>query len=477
MRTKLSIFSEFAGSLFPHELEYLMNVQNFSKPVNLEILKQIYSNNTSNPSSNKIYDDSVDKRTYSYLKNWITETLLRIDVDCFFEWLISTEKKILTDVIVPSDETEILRYIGQIKPTNYNFIRFYELMQYYRDYLMVRSRTKHNKVVTNYLELNGDNYFRLKSLNIAIDNATARIINKSELTPEEKANIEKLLSDTFFDHTLDAYTRYRAVVRLTIFYYNNREFEKQSVVYQHLDELLKTPLFYSKRILSNYYANRAMMHSKLKQLSEAEKYGYLSIRNKNSDYLFYLINLCGVLIKQEKNKAALKLMRMSIPELKNTNNNYYKIGFYAFYIRTYIANNQIDKAVAYASQYFETYRKEIFEHRWHLYVTTYLYALLNARKYEKVISICKRYKLVQKEKMRIEHPEYLPVIENYYYLAEYMEGILTHEKFISSVIKSTKAMKKNTYRSGRMLEMIDEMASFLPDEMKMIKNEFITTDN
>ena len=86
-------------------------------------------------------------------------------------------------------------------------------------------------------------------------------------------------------------------------------------------------------------------------------------------------------------------------------------------------------------------------------------------------------KLVQKEKMRIEHPEYLPVIENYYYLAEYMEGILTHEKFISSVIKSTKAMKKNTYRSGRMLEMIDEMASFLPDEMKMIKNEFITTDN
>jgi len=72
------------------------------------------------------------------------------------------------------------------------------------------------------------------------------------------------------------------------------------VVYQQLDNLFKTPLFYSKRLLANYYANRAMMHSKLNELTQAEKYGYLSIRNKNSDYLFYLINLCGVLLKQGK---------------------------------------------------------------------------------------------------------------------------------------------------------------------------------
>nr|MBP8904262.1 hypothetical protein [Paludibacteraceae bacterium] len=284
----------------------------------------------------------------------------------------------------------------------------------------------------------------------------------------------KLLSDTFSDNYLDGYTRYRAVVRLTIFYYNNREFDKQAIIYQHLDELLKTPLFYSKRILSNYYANRAMMHSKLKELADAEKYGYLSIQNKNSDYLFYLINLCGVLIKQEKNSEALKLMRQSIPDLKNTNNNYYKIGFSTFYIRTYIANKQIDKAVSYASQYFDTYRKEIFEHRWHLYCTTYLYALINAEKYDKVISICKRYKLVQKEKLRIEHPDYLPIIENYYYLAEYMEGIINQDRFINSVIKSTKPMKNSSYRSGRMLEMIDEISFFLPNEMKIVKNEFFT---
>lgn len=474
MRTKLSVFSEFANSLFPHELEYLLAVQNFTKPLNLRILNLIYSNNTSNLRAKKNYDESVDKRTYSYLKNWITETLLKIDVDCFFDWLISTEKKVLTDVVSPSDEAEILSNMNQMQPTNYNYIRFYELMQYYRDYLMVRSRTKYNKVVTSYLEKHAEQYFKLKSLNISLDNTTAKIVNKTELSTNETEEIEKFLSGIFYDEDLDGYTRYRAVVRLTIFYYNNREFDKQFIVYQHLDKLLNTPVFYSKRILSNYYANRAMMHSKLNELSEAEKYGYLSIQNKNSDYLFYLINLCGVLLKQAKNTEALKLMRQSIPELKNTNNNYYKIGFASFYIRTFIANKQVDKAVQYASQYFETYRKEIFEHRWHLYITTYLFALINAEKYEKVISICIRYKLVLKEKHRIEHPDYLPIIENYFYLAEFMEGTINQEKFIHSVIKSVQPLLTSNYRSRRMLEMIDELAVFLPNEMKIIKKEMFS---
>ncbi|HNZ80822.1 MAG: hypothetical protein ACOX59_02335 [Bacteroidales bacterium] len=473
MRPKLSIFTDFANTLFPHELEYLMAVQNFSKPLNLKILKQIYSNNTSSGKQRKPFDESIDKRTYSYLKKWITETLLKIDVDYFFDWLIETEKKILTDVIVPSDETVILSNMNKMHPTNYNYIRFYELLQYYRDYLVVRSRTRHNKVVTDFLEVHHEQYHKLKNLNIKLDDVTARIVKKTEFHPEEKEYFENFLWEIFFDETLDGYTRYRAVVRLTIHYYNNREFEKQAVVYQHLDGYFKTPVFYSKRILSNYYANRTMMHSKLNELEEAEKYGYLSIQNKNSDYLFYLINLCGVLLKQEKNSEALKLMRKSIPELKNTNNNYYKIGFASFYILTFIANKQIEKAVHYASQYFQTYRKEIFEHRWHLYFTTYLFALINAEKYDKVVSICKRYNLLVKEKQRIDLPDYLPIIENYYYLSEYMEGKIDQDKLISSIVKSVKPLMKNSYRSRRMLDMIDELGEFLYDEMRKVKTQLL----
>ena len=39
MRPKLSIFTDFADTLFLHNW-YLMAVQNFSKPLNLKILKQ-----------------------------------------------------------------------------------------------------------------------------------------------------------------------------------------------------------------------------------------------------------------------------------------------------------------------------------------------------------------------------------------------------------------------------------------------------
>ena len=69
MRSKLSIFTDFANTLFPHELEYLIAVQNFSKPLNLKILRQIHHNNTSNGKQRKPFDETIDKRTYSYLKN------------------------------------------------------------------------------------------------------------------------------------------------------------------------------------------------------------------------------------------------------------------------------------------------------------------------------------------------------------------------------------------------------------------------
>ena len=93
------------------------------------------------------------------------------------------------------------------------------------------------------------------------------------------------------------------------------------------------------------------------------------------------------------------------------------------------------------------------------------------------MSICKRYKLLPKEKQRIELPDYLPIIENYFYLAEYMEGVINKEKFIVSVIKSIKPLMKNSYRSRRMLDMIDELGVFLHEEMKIVKAEILHPKN
>ncbi len=336
MRAKLNTFLEFTQSLYPHEIDYLLSVQNFSKQSNLKILHQIQSNSLLQVP--RAFDTHVDKRTYSYVKTWIQDALAKIDVDIFFEWLIVVEKKILTDVISPVDEAQILVNIKNIKPTYYYFIRFYELLQYYRDYLLVRSRTKYNRVVSDYLEKFKSNYLKSTEINQQLHLITAEIVKKENTDAGELILAEDLLQSIYYDENLDAYTRYRAIVRITIFFYNNRQFDKQLAIYKHLDELFKTPIFYSKRLLANYYANRAMMHFKLNEPALAEKYGYLSIKNKNSDYLFYLINLCGVLLKEGKKTEAFKLMRDSIPELKNTNNNYYKIGFVSFYIKTLIVN-------------------------------------------------------------------------------------------------------------------------------------------
>lgn len=473
MRTKLNTFSDFTNTLFPHEVDYLLSVQQFSKKDNLKILLQIQQNcQTSCHVAN--FDPNLDKRTYSYLKSWITESLNKIDVDQYFEWLIETEKQVMNDSVSPEVENRILANIKEINPKHYYFLRFYELMQHYRDYLLVRNRSRYYRIVSEFLNQHKDLYFQRMAVNQRLNLATIQIIQKEEFIDEEFASSEDFFRSLYFNEELDGYTRYRAVVRLTIYFYNTRQFDKLQQVYHHLDEQFKTPLFYSKRILANYYANRAMMHSKLNELTLASKYGYLSIQNKNSDYLFYLINLCGVLLKQGKKMEALTLMNASIPELKKTNSFYYKIGFVAFYIKTLMINEQYEKAVNYASGFFDAYKKEIFDHRWHLFFAVYLQALIRVEKYAKVLSLCRRYKLVTKEKIHIGKAVYLPVIQWYNHLAEYMEGVISQEKLIASIVKSSQNLMENKYRSRKIMELLDELSFNLPSEIKIIKENILS---
>ena len=468
MRTKLTTFEAFADSLFPHELDYLVNIQQFRKPVNIDILKQMHHNSTAQQKKN--YDSSIDKRSYSYVKNWIEENLSRIDVDVYFNWLIETERSVLTDVISPAEEAEILSNLKQITPVHYYFIRFYELLQYYRDYLTVRNRARYSSIVLRYLDTQEASFSKALEINRKLDRITAQIVKKENLADETlNLEYENQLKSIFFDESLDGYTRYRAIVRLTIYYYNLREFHKQAAIYDKVDALFRTPLFYSRRILANYYANRAMMHNKLNQLDEAEKFGYLSIRNKNSDYLFYLINLCGILLKQKKNKEALSIMRQAIPELKKTNNNYYKIGFVSFYLRSLMANDKHRQALDYANEYFESYKSMIFEHRWHQFFTAYFEVLTNREKFSKIIALNRRYNLIALEKQRLDRADYLPVIQCFVLTAEYFENSINKEKYISQLTGILHPIMPDRYRSGKIMNLIDELGKLLPDEIRTIK--------
>jgi len=470
MRNKLDTFTDFANSLYPHESDFLLLQQQFSKPENLQVLNLV-NYNTKNPLNLIPYNQSINKRTYSYLKTWIVEVLNKHDVDLFYDWLISIERNVMNDSIVPDQEKHLLEHTNNIIPNSYYFIRFYQVVQHYRDYLMVRNRIRYYTQISAYLEKYKEQFERSILLNNNLNRAAEQVVNKLASSDEEFNRLEDLFKNIYFDVSLDGYTRYRAAVRLTIFYYTNREFDKLRFIYENLDVAFKTDVFYSKRILANYYANRAMMHSKLNELELAEKYGYLSIRQKNNDYLFYLVNHSAVLLKCGKPQDALSLMNNSIPELKKTTSYYCKIGFVSFYIRTLLANNQIEKSVSYATTFFEGYKKEIFEHRWHLFFSAYLLSLLRNEKYSRIINLSRRYKLVNKEKEQAGKAIYLPVILWYTSVSEYMEGEIKLDKFKDILVSSGRTLINNSFKSRKINELLNDLAFNAPDIVKSIKEE------
>jgi len=470
MKLKLVTFSDFANHLYPHEADYLMSIQNFSKGVNREILNTLHWN-CHNPLKPKEYDSKLDKRSYSYVKTWVNQALDKADVDKFYEWLAYTEKQVMIDAITPEEEKEILAFLKSINPSKYFFLRFYELIQYFRDYLLIRVRNKFYKPINTYLQKYELAYHRSMAINIKLNQAAEEIIRQHETLDAEPIHYSNFLQTTFDDPTLDGYTRYRAAVRLTFLYYNYREFENLRVVYDELDKLFKTEVFYSKRLLANYYSNRAMMHSKLNELVLAEKFGYLSIRQKNSDYLFYLANLCAVLLRSAKFDKALKLMSTSIPELKKTNSFYNKIGFASFYIRTLVYNKMAKNAVSYAATFLDAYKNEIFETRWHLFFTAYLQALLSAEKYSRLLAIVKRYNLLNLEKKYMDKSVYIPALLCYNQVALYMEGKQNKEILVETISASAQMLLQNKYIAGRINELLDNLSDSIPTEIALIRNK------
>jgi len=469
MRLKLVTFSDFANHLYPHEADYLLSIQKFSKGVNMQILNALHSN-CHNPLKTREYDPNIDKRSYSYIKTWIVQALDKADVDKFYEWLAYTEKQVMIDAITPEEEKEIIAYIKTINPSQYFFLRFYELLQYFRDYLLIRVRNQFYKPINDFLQKYETAYHRSLEINTQLNQAAEEIIRQHETLDAEPIHYSDFLQTTFNDSTLDGYTRYRAAVRLTFLYYNYRQFENLRVVYDDLDSLFKTDVFYSKRLLANYYSNRAMMHSKLNELTLAEKFGYLSIRQKNSDYLFYLANLCGVLLRSGKYDKALKLMSSSIPEIKKTNSFYNKIGFASFYTRTLVYNKMAKNAVSYATTFLDAYKKEIFATRWHLFFAAYLQALLSAEKYSRILSVAKRYNLLALEKKFIGKTVYMPVLLWHNEVALYMEGKQNKEKLEETIISSARMLLQNKYKAGRINELLENLSDSIPSEIAAIRN-------
>ncbi|GAA0892886.1 hypothetical protein GCM10009122_25650 [Fulvivirga kasyanovii] len=470
MKPKLKKFTEFAQNVLPHEASYLLKVQNFEDPEKLSILKLI-AENSSDSTKALPFDPSIDKRKYSNIKKWILAKLEAIDVDIDFEWINEINRKVVTDAITPKEERELLRKISNYEHPVYNFMKFYELALNFRHFLLIRLSYDSHKAVNEFVKKYKAAYEEARDINERLHQATEDIIDHYASNRTESNCWEDWLKSVFYNQELDGNSRFLAVIRLTFMYFNYREFDKLKAVYDDLDEMLKGGKFYTRRILFNYYANRLMLHSKFDVSQQAEEYGYLSIRQKNSDHLQYLNNFSSILLRQGKIDEALNLMRESMTEMRSSNNFHSKIGFVAFYMKCLNLNGQPSDSEAFAESFLRMNKDHVLHKRWYIFFTAYLRSLMLQQKYEKVITVCKRYQLLQRDEADKRKLTYLPTVKWYYDVSRYMEGRMSDESLIESMNSTVDSFSNNRHKSAIVKDLFKDLKNHIPHLIDKIKSQ------
>ncbi len=461
MKNKLQKFTDFANSLLPHETAYLLAIQQFEDKVKLSILQQV-AHNSHHIKQFTPYDTSIDKRKYSNLKSWIEERLQAIDVDAHFVWMSDMERKIMTDAIEPQEEKQLIKAIRDYDRLDFFFTKFYELVQTYRHFLLIRMRFAYHKIADDFLKRYRAPYQECKAVGERMHEATFDIVEQYSRNSAQSMHWERWLTEIFYNEQLDGLNRYMALVRLTFIYLNYRKFEKLREKYDYLDALFKEGIYYSRRILLNYYGNRLILHSRFQEMDKAEHYGYLSVRGRNSDYLFYVNNLCGVLLRQKKYQEALLLMRTAYPAMKHTASFHSKVGFVAFYLKCLNYNQQYQNAENYSESFLQAYRKEVFEYRWHLFFSAYLEAMLKQEKYAKLLKTIRKYQLLAYDSAYKKSANYLPTIIWYDAIAQYKEMQLSREELTKLLQRSLEELDGIEAKQYPLRDLFDQVKPFIP---------------
>lgn len=409
MRSRLQTFAAFANSLLPIELDILQSVQRFEDTERSRILDTI-SANCSRIDSFLPYDEEIDKRKYSHLKTWIEERLEAFDVDKEFAWLSAVELSVHSDAIHSDDEKRLLRMFQGADATSYNFLKLYDLGRMFRHYLHVRMRYAEHKCVTDFLAVHRTSYEYARLVNDKLHQATEDIIAQYTTNSTDSMRWEQWLSAVFYDQSLDGYNRNLALIRLIFIAYNYRRFDLLPDKFDYQEKLLREGKFYSRRLLLNFYSQRLLMYARQNELEKATYYGYLSIRAENNDYVYYVNNLAAILLRQSRADEALKVLRQSLPLARKEQNIHNKIGNAAYICLAYNQLGQFKQSATHARTFFDVYRKEIFDHRWHLFFSAWLEALLGSGDFNAMLRLAQQQQLTDRNTVYQKSPNYLPSI-------------------------------------------------------------------
>lgn len=465
MRSPLRKFTDFTNTLLPNETTYLLSVQKFEDKDRLDILHRIHYN-AHHIDQFTPFDTSIDKRKYNHLQNWIITQLKRVDVDEQFNAMLNWEQKIMTDSIRAEDEKALLKTIKRYEHPIFFFTKFYELIENYRHFLLIRLRYSDHQLTDDFLKKYRAAYLQSREIKETLHEATLTIVGQYSGKEKESKQWEGWLSEIFYNEKLEGQIRYLALVRLVFICHNYRNYDLLRTKFDYLDKKLAQGLYYSKRHLVNYYNNRLMMHSHYREYDEAVYYGHLSVRAKTQDGLLYVNNLCAVLLRLNRNQEALQLLQEASNDAKKTKNFHNRIGFVAFYMEALLKNAMSKNAENYGDSFLRAYSKEILQYRWHLFFSVYLEAIFHQNHFEKLLKIAKQYRLREHDKSYRVNANYLPVIPIYIAASQFREGNISEEIFfnrINDLITSPNFLSNSAFRTflETLKNQLPEIGQFL----------------
>lgn len=419
------------------------------------------------------FDVSIDKRKYSNLKKWIEERLAAADVDRQLLQIQQLEAKVLLDQVDGTTEKELRNWLKRGTPRHYYFRKIYEMAQHYEHFLLIRMREKEGENVGQYLDQFREDFEYAQEVFNHLQKATADIISQYRQRQEARHQWESFLTEVAYHPRLDGQNKYAAFIRLSFLHLNNGEYDKLEKLYSHIDDEFKQGRYYSRRILANYYANRLLFLSRYSNLDEAEQYGYLSIRRKNADYLFYLTNLSAVLLQQGKSHKALELLREAFPEMRQTTSLHNKIGFIAFYLKCMIDIGRVKDADDFATSYLKAYPGQVMKGRWHLFFVAYFRSLMIQEKYGRLLYLAHRYKIEALDRDNRQSSSYLPTISWYISVARFVEEGGDQAKLVAEMNSAVKDIDFDLKRKKRLQKVYAELQDVVPDVLKPEKSTIL----
>ncbi len=418
MRPKLHTFQAFADTLLPLEIDYLLGIQRFEDPERIAILHQL-AEHTRRPVA---FSENIDKRKYSHVKKWVQEHLDAADVDRQFAWLSRMETAVYTDSIDAAGEKQLLKCFEQAGPDWFHFQKLYLLARSTRHYLLIRMRTESVQVVEHFLEKNREAFVRAEAVSEELYRLT-KCLSDPNAAPGE-STWSAWLEQAFYDETLDGHNRILAFVRLIFFAYSRRRYALLPDKLDYMERAFVAGRLYSRRILTNYYSQRLLYHAQKQEFEPAAAYGYLSLRNANADRLYYANNLAGVLLRLHRGEDALRVLRSVALEAKRSTAFHNKIGHAAYLIAAFNQLGKYQQAETHAEVLLKAYRKEMLDHRRHLFFASYWEALLCGRKAARLLQSNHTAQVLERDSTRSASPNYLPTLPWLWTLAAYQEGKL-----------------------------------------------------